>query len=63
MPKTYIKKDGTESVYDNKKYKRNEKIYKLQKLKSYYKKKGDMAKVEGCEILINLEKRRAKNEI
>lgn len=44
----------------NKEYnkKRNPTIYKLQKLKSYYKRVGQLDKVEAIQIMIDLEKRK-----
>ena len=68
--KKYIDKDGNEKtyVYDDRKYygkynqKRNNEIYKLQKRKSYYKKKGDLERVKTLDILIGIEKRRMEIE-
>ena len=39
---------------------RNKIIYNLQKQKSYYKKIGNMEKMEACQILIDIEKRKEK---
>lgn len=64
MKKEYVKKTGEKSVYDyteyNKEYskKRNNNIYKLQKLKSYYKKTGNIEKMQSCQILIDIERRK-----
>ena len=66
--KKYIDKDGNERIYsyDTKKYMekynktRNGTIYKLQKRKYYYKKKGELEKVRTLDIMINIEKRREK---
>lgn len=64
--KKYIDKDGNEKtyVYDDRKYnrKRNNEIYKLQRRKSYYKKKGDLERVKTLDILIGIEKRRMEIE-
>lgn len=64
--KTYSDKNGNEKIYeyDDKKYnaRRNKEIYRLQKLKHYYNKKGQKEKVEAIDILINLEKRKAKGD-
>lgn len=64
--KKYIDKNGNERiyVYDSRKYnqKRNHEIYKLQKRKTYYKKKGDLEKVKTLDILIGIEKRRVEME-
>lgn len=58
--KEYIKNNGEKSIYDQKKYdsKRNKEIWRLQRKKAYYKKKGDLEKVYTCQILINIEKRK-----
>ena len=40
--------------------KRNKTIYNLQKRKSYYKKIGNLEKVEACQILIDIEKRKGE---
>ena len=64
MKKEYIKKSGEKSVYDyteyNRQYsqKRNETIYKLQQLKSYYKKTGNLEKMQSCQIQIDIERRK-----
>ena len=64
MKKEYVKKTGEKSVYDyteyNKEYskKRNNNIYKLQKLKNYYKKTGNIEKMQSCQILIDIERRK-----
>lgn len=66
--KKYIDKDGNERIYsyDTKKYMekynktRNKTIYKLQKRKYYYKKKGELEKVRTLDIMIDIEKRREK---
>ena len=64
MKKEYIKKDGTKSIYnyDDRKYnkKRNKKITRLQKLKSYYKRIKNFEKVKSIDIMINIEKRKNK---
>ena len=63
--KTYIIKDGSTSTYnyDDKKYARNNEIWKLQKRKSYYKNVAkDMSKVATLEKLIEIEKRKAGME-
>lgn len=69
MKKEYIKKTGEKNIYtySDKKYndKRNKTICNLQKLKSYYKKTGNLEKMQSCQILINIEKRKnggKKNE-
>lgn len=64
--KKYIDKNGNERIYtyETSKYdknynkKRNKKIYNLQKRKSYYKKIGNLEKVEALELLIAIEKRK-----
>lgn len=62
LHKKYIDKNGNEIIYeyDSKKYdkNRNKKIYNLQKMKSYYKRKGELEKVKTVEILIGLEKKK-----
>lgn len=67
LHKKYIDKNGNEKIYeyDSKKYdkNRNKKIYNLQRMKSYYKRKGELEKVKTVEILIGLEKRRIEGEI
>lgn len=64
--KTYINKAGIKKVYeyDAKKYnvKRNKEICRLQRMKSYYKKRENFEKVEAIEMLINVAKRKAKIE-
>lgn len=59
---TYINKNGKEKKYeyqyDNSKWHRNNEIVKLQKRKTYYKKKGDLEKVKTLDILIGIEKRK-----
>ena len=63
----YIDKDGNERKYeyDCSKYNKNQRekhheIIKLQKKKSYYKKKGELDKVEALNIMIEIEKRKEK---
>lgn len=64
MKKEYIKKSGEKSTYDyteyNRQYsqKRNKTIYRLQQLKSYYKKTGNLEKMQSCQIQIDIEKRK-----
>ena len=64
MKKKYIKKSGEKSLYDytqyNKEYskKRNQTVYNLQKRKSYYKRIGNIEKMQSCQILIDIEKRK-----
>ena len=62
MIKKYIDKNGNEKIYkyDDNKYNRNKEIYKLQKRKYYYQKKGELDKVKTLDILINIEKRKEK---
>ena len=58
----YVDKDGNERryeyEYDTSKWHRNNEIVKLQKRKTYYKKKGDLEKVKTIDILIGIEKRK-----
>ena len=64
MKKEYIKKSGEKSTYDyteyNRQYsqKRNKTIYRLQQLKSYYKKTGNLEKMQSCQIQIDIERRK-----
>ena len=62
----YVDKNGNERryeyEYDTSKYHRNNEIVKLQKRKTYYKKKGDLEKVKTLDILIGIEKRRMEIE-
>ena len=64
MKKEYITKSGEKRVYDytdyNKEYsqKRNKTIYRLQQLKSYYKKTGNFEKMQSCQIQIDIERRK-----
>lgn len=70
IKKKYIDKNGNERIYtyETKKYnkeynsKRNKKIYRLQRMKSYYKKTGQLEKVKTLELLIQIEKRREKTQ-
>ena len=45
---------------NNKEYskKRNQTVYNLQKRKSYYKRIGNIEKMQSCQILIDIEKRK-----
>lgn len=64
----YIDKNGNEKIYCydykecQKKYnsKRNPEIYRLQKLKSYYKKMDRQDKVKAIDLLIDIEKRKGE---
>ena len=64
MRKEYIKKSGEKSTYDyteyNRQYsqKRNKTIYRLQQLKSYYKKTGNLEKMQSCQTQIDIERRK-----
>lgn len=62
VTKHYIDKNGNKKTYKyDKTYPhKNLAIYRLQKSKYYYKKKGDFEKVRTCEILIGIEKRKEK---
>lgn len=66
ITRKYVKKDRTVSIYnyDDKKYneKRNKEIYNLQRMKSYYKKRGNLEKMKSIELLINIAKRKEKME-
>lgn len=65
MKKEYIKKSGEKSTYNysDKKYndKRNPVIYNLQKRKSYYKRIGNIEKMQACQTLIDIEKRKMED--
>lgn len=65
--KEYIKSTGDKSIYyySDAKYnsKRNPIIWKLQKQKSYYKKIGNLEKMQACQILIDIEKRKKVNNV
>lgn len=62
--KEYIKKDGKKSTYDyseyQKTYKRDEYIYRLQKLKAYHKANKNMDRYYEVEEEIKAYKERKK---
>ena len=61
---TYVDKNGNERKYeyeyDTSTWNKNNEIIKLQKRKSYYKKKGDLERVKTLDIMIGVEKRKEK---